>query len=498
MDIAEAKRRAQVGPKALLAGRAFTLIISLTSTFTIARLVSPRDYGLANMSMIMLALAVTLRDFGMTNALMRKGSISQAEMSFVFWFNSTTTVLLTTAIAIASPWIAEFYRQPIIVWTILVSLVGFLFSGIASQYKAMLSRNLEFARLATIEAAALFTGFLTTLVLAYLYRNVWAIVFGNAAQMICASIMYVSSNRWKPDRPAKPDNLRELLSFGANTSIYSLAQFAANNAAPIIIGRVLGAAPLGQFNRAQALFQIPSLNIVQPIAQATLPFLARMRPHPEEYRVAYLGLVRRLSTFLMPGSAALCIVAVPLVRTLLGDRWHDAGMALTLLAPSLAAVAFAYAAGDLFVSQNRSDELRTLGIVDMIVRIIVILIGVQFGILGAVAAFSAASILMAFARVFASGRKGPVGTRDQLRAGIPGMVLGIVAAIGAGAALLLSRQLQLSDALTSILGLAFGGGLALAVGLVVRTTRMALIDLFDAIGLAKVVTLTGLRRFAVK
>lgn len=498
MDIAEAKRRAQVGPKALLARRAFTLIISLVSTFTIARLVSPKDYGLANMSLIMLAFAVTLRDFGMTNALMRKGSISQAEMSFVFWFNSSTTVLLTLAIGIASPWIADFYGQPIIVWTILASLVGFLFSGIASQYKAMLSRNLQFKRLALIDSASLFIGFLSTLVLAYLYRNVWAIVLGNVAQLVSGAIMYVGSNRWKPDRPAKPDNLRELLAFGANTSIYSLALFAAGNAAPIIIGRFLGAAPLGQFNRAQALFQIPTLNIVQPIAQATLPFLARMRPHPDEYRSAYIGLVRRLCTFLIPASAALCIVALPLVRTLLGDRWHDAGLVLALLSPSLAAVGFGYAAGDLFISQNRSGELRTLGVVDMIVRIVAILIGVQFDIAGAAIGFSAASIAMAFVRVFASGRKGPVSALDQLRAGLPGLLLGIVAAIGAGVGVLVSHQMLWSDALTSIVGFAVGGVCTLLFGLIVRTTRIALIDLFDAIGLAKIVTLTGLRRLAVK
>ena len=119
-------------------------------------------------------------------------------------------------------------------------------------------------------------------------------------------------------------------------------------------------------------------------------------------------------------------------------------------------------------------------------------------IAGAAIGFSAASILMAFIRVFASGRTGPVSGRDQLRSGLPGLLLGIVAAIGAGAGLMLSDQFLLSDAVTSIIGFALGGVFALAFGLVVRTTRLALIDLADAIGLGKVVTLTGLRRFAVK
>jgi PST family polysaccharide transporter len=191
---------------------------------------------------------------------------------------------------------------------------------------------------------------------------------------------------------------------------------------------------------------------------------------------------------------ALCIVAVPLVRTLLGAKWHDAGVVLALLAPSLAAVGFGYAAGDLFISQNRSRELRTLGIVDMVARVAAILFGVQFGIYGAAVGFSVASILMAFVRVAVAGRQGPVGTRDQLRAGLPGILLGTAAAIGAGVGLTGAMRLTLTDLTSAILGLSLGGLFALVGGLFVPVTRRALVDLAEALGLGKIVALAGLPR----
>ena len=53
-------------------------------------------------------------------------------------------------------------------------------------------------------------------------------------------------------------------------------------------------AELGQYNRAAALQLMPLFNFVGPLAEATLPLLARLRPRPDLYRRAYLDLVRNL------------------------------------------------------------------------------------------------------------------------------------------------------------------------------------------------------------
>ena len=487
MEIEEAKRRAGAGPRILLARRFIVLMVTLVSTITVARLVPPEAYGLANMATVLLAFGQVFRDFGLTNAILRKGHISQDEMSFIFWFNLVMTLSLALLIALGAPAAARFYQEPIVLPVILCSLIGFISSGLALQHAALMNREFRFMAMAIIEISALFCGFLTTLTLAFIRHDVWAIVFGTVVQAVVAAVLYLCFGRWRPSWPKRPEDFGSLVRFGANTSIFSLSTFFSNNAAVLIIGHFLGAASLGQFNRAQALFALPNTNLIQPIAQATMPLLTRLRPHPLEYRTAYLNLVRKLCAFLMPLSVTLAFAAVPLVEWLLGDRWRTAGMVLSALAPALAGMGVAYSVGDLFITQDRSAELRTLGIVEMFLRVGSVVICVWHGLVAAAVGFTVSTLIAAVIRLLVAGRRGPVSSGDQLRAAAAS--LPILAGAGAGCILMtiLSSRVDFASNVLALSYVLIGAVGSLLGGAVTADSRMAIRDLLVTVGLSRVV-----------
>ena len=494
MEIEEAKRRARKGPLLLLGRRAFAVIIGLLSTITIARLVSPREFGLATMSAVILSFAQVFRDFGLTNAVLRKGTISEAEMSFIFWFNTATTLTLSVLIAASAPFVAAFYGEPVVKWVVLVSVFSFLSGGLALQHRALMNRELRFGEMALIDSAALLIGYLVTLGLALLWHDVWAIVIGTLVQSVTGSVLNITRSGWRPGRPAIHEDVRELLKFGANSSIFSIAVFFSGNAAPLIIGHVLGSSALGHFNRAQALFTIPTVNVIQPITQATMPLLTRLRAVPSEYRASYLSLVTKICVVLMPASVLITFSAVPLTDVLLGRQWHDAGLVLSALAPCLAFVGLGYSIADLFVTQNRSAELRTLGLFEMAIRLLCILSGVHFGLVPAAIGFSISTTIIALLRMSVAGRNGPVTTPDQVRAALPGIPLGIGALLGVGLADLTIREFSLGQLPALALLLSIGLLVALIAGSSVRASRRALVELSGMFGAHKVRDLLMRRR----
>jgi PST family polysaccharide transporter len=487
MHIDEAKRRYRTGPTILLARRGFALVINFVSTITIARMVGPAAYGLANMSAVLLAFGLIFREFGLTSALLRKGSITQEEMSFIFWFNCAMTILLAIVIALIAPLAADFYHEPSVTKVIIYSLIGFIAGGIFSQHRSLLGRELRFGELAIVDAASLFAGFSVSITWAYFSHDVWAIVAGNVVQATCGSLVCVFVSRWRPDRPRRTENMRSLLAFGANTSVFSLSVFLSNNAAPIIIGHFLGSAPLGQFNRALALFSLPTNNLIQPITQATLPFLARLRIEPEEYRKAYIGMVRKLCTFLIPISVIFTCSGIPLTRALLGDGWDTAGFVLTALAPALCAVGLGYSISDLFITQDRSSELRTLGLVEMVIRVGSVVIGVWYGIVGAAIGFSLATLLAVALRLIVVGKSGPVTIKDQIIAAVPGAIIALGSGIGCALVLVLHNGAVRDGEVASIAYAAIivtaGSIGGLAVGLINAPSRSAIRELGQLFGL---------------
>lgn len=484
MEIEEAKRRAKAGPAILLARRGAAILVSFVSTFALARLVSPREFGLAGMSAVVLAFAEIFRDFGLTNAVLRKGHVSQSELSMIFWFNAVMTLALAILIIVLAPFAAVFYKEPVVQWVMMLSALGFISTGLTLQHRAIVDRDLRFSEMAITDTACSVIGLVVTVALALMWHNVWALVWGVVFQSFASSIAYVRLSHWKPSRFSRGEEFKSLLIFGANSSVYSISIFISQNISAILIGHFVGSASLGQYTRAQTLLNIPSQNLVQPITQVAMPLMARLRSNPHEYRIAYLSMTRKLSVFLVPMAIGLSFASVPLVQALLGDRWEPAGEILTALFPVLAPLGLLYSVGDLFVTQDRSAELRNLGLWEMIIRVSGVGIGLIWGPVGAAIGFTAATTIVGMIRVFVAGRTGPVTTRDQFEQILPAIPLGAGALIGSLGAMVLVGEA--SHAMQAAAILMAAGILALAAGLPFARSRAALFEVAEVFGLDRV------------
>ncbi|HKX64524.1 MAG TPA: oligosaccharide flippase family protein, partial [Rhizomicrobium sp.] len=138
----------------MLLRRAYAALVSFLTAVVMPHFLAPEAYGLAAMSAVLFTLGDMFKDFGMTSALMRRGTISQEEVSFLFWFNLLTTLVLAALLAASSPFVATFFHQPIVAKVILLSLIGFVLTGISLQHRMLLSRDLRFTELAVIDSVA--------------------------------------------------------------------------------------------------------------------------------------------------------------------------------------------------------------------------------------------------------------------------------------------------------------------------------------------------------
>ena len=486
----EVRRRARSGPALMLMRKLFSAGISFIGTITIARLLTPRDYGLAAMSIVMISFMQLFRDFGLTNALLRKGRIEEAEVTFLFWFNAAATAVIAALLAISAPAIADFYHEPIVAQIVRVSLIGFVVEGLSLQHAGLLKRDLRFGAVATAETVSVLMAFVVGLSVAVVRRDVWAIVAMGLTQSFVVSAITLYTAWWLPGPPRALPGGRELFRFGVNASVFSLLNFFSRNAGTFIIGHRLGSAPLGLFNRAFSLFQLPLNNLLQPLTSATLPVMARLRGEPRHYADVYCGLVRALSCALVPTGTVLVIVSSPMVMALLGERWSAAGPILSVLSAALILYGLVWPTSDLLISQNRSAELRTSGVCDFVLRVGGALVGSSFGLVGCAAGMTIGLILTVPFRVWQSGRIGPVGIAAQVAAFLPALPLGIGAGVGALGGRMLGEALGYGPGGVTLAAL-FAGGLGAMVPMIaVRSTRNAVMELLGSLSGRRALGLT--------
>jgi polysaccharide transporter, PST family len=461
----------------MLGRRAFAVIIGFLTAVIMPHYLTPAAYGLATMTVLVFTLGEIFKDFGLGSALLRKGNIDPEEMTFLFWFNIGTTAIISAIIAVTAPLVAMFFNQPLVAKIILFSLIGFIVSGASMQHRGLLNRDLRFAEIAMIDSISISFQFALTLLLAVLKFGVWAIVAGNILNNSVNALLCIVYSRWKPGRPRIIKEFRAIVGFGANTATYSLALFFSTNITPILIGNTQSVSSLGQYNMANVFLSLPLKNLVEPLAQATLPVLARLRPFPAIYRETYLTFLQRLNLAVLPASVFLLFAARPLIEAALGAKWREAGDLLAILAPVVGVLGFGYAVSDLFITQNRSRELRTLGLAEAAFRISAVFIGVRFGLYFAAGAYAFATVVVVVIRVYVAGLRGPVGFRDHLRTVLPSLPIMVGTALGCWAGGSLATHLSWSTtAEASMIG-STGIGFAIVTALSVGSSRKALYEL---------------------
>src|SRR5258708_29327739 len=122
----------------------------------LARLLEPKDFGIVGMVTALIGVLNLFRDFGLSTATVQRKTVTDEQISTLFWINMLVgTVLAVISVAVA-PFVAAFYHEPRLVGVTMAMAAGFLFNAARVQHSALLQRQLPFSSLALVECSAIF------------------------------------------------------------------------------------------------------------------------------------------------------------------------------------------------------------------------------------------------------------------------------------------------------------------------------------------------------
>src|ERR1700747_1290325 len=88
-DPADFKGRTARGAFASIFGQGTNFVLRMGSMMILARLLSPRDFGLVGMATAVTGFLILFQDAGLSTAAVQSPSISRAQISTLFWINLT-------------------------------------------------------------------------------------------------------------------------------------------------------------------------------------------------------------------------------------------------------------------------------------------------------------------------------------------------------------------------------------------------------------------------
>ena len=119
-------------------------VVQSATTMVLARLLSPQDFGLQGMVVVVTGFLALFRDAGLSMATIQRLEVTHEQTSTLFWINVAIGAILAALCVTSAPLIAAFYHEPRLYWIAVVSGANFLVNGLGAQHGALLARAMRF------------------------------------------------------------------------------------------------------------------------------------------------------------------------------------------------------------------------------------------------------------------------------------------------------------------------------------------------------------------
>jgi teichuronic acid exporter len=308
----------------------FSQILSWASFLIVVRLLTPADFGIVAMAMVLWSYLRYLGEFGIPQTIVTLRDLTEDQLAQL---NSVALLLGLGCFglaAILSYPLAAFFKTPQLVWVAVVTCSGLVPLGFRAVSEGLLNRDMRFRTLSLMDATTSILAAIATLLMVFLGWGYWSLVLGNLAGYAAQSLLVVAA---RPHRFAIPrlGSLRRPLIFGWHVLVSVVASSAYERLDNVTAGRVLGQTALGVYGMAWNLANVPMEKLTTLVTTTIPTYFAAVQTEPTALRRYLRTLTESLAMATFPATIGLALVARDLIPFALGNKWDGVIVPLEIL-----------------------------------------------------------------------------------------------------------------------------------------------------------------------
>ena len=378
--------------------------IRLIFGVALARLLPPRDFGLIAMVTAITQIVGALAELGLADAIVQRRELTEAHRSSVFWVLLLAGCVLGAAQVAGATVIASVYGAHELTALAVVLSLLFVLDAIGFVPRAILARRLDFRVVAWLQCGVATLAMASAVILAARGFGVKSLAADLLLTSALESLLLLIASRWRPRLEFHVAALRDLFGFSANRFLARVLGFSAGPMDQLLIGALTGSGALGLYVRAFNLTRLPITNVSRSIVRAMFPSLALIQHDTVRTRDVYLRALPAVALATCPMCLGFLATAEPLVVGVLGPQWRGTVPLLRILSVAGLVQSVSVLATSVYLSQGRTDLQFRLAGLERLSTIAALVIGLQWGTLGAATAYVFAAVLNALPMLYFAGR----------------------------------------------------------------------------------------------
>ena len=367
-------------------------VFRLITTVTLARFLSPQDYGLAA---IVLATFEVVHVFTKTGMGVKLIQIDEERLaSFAnstYWLNWLLCAGLFGLQCLAAFPIAWVYHDQHLILPICAIALVYLVIPFVYVQNALISRENRLKITAINNTVQISVDNILTAILAFSGWGMWAIVLPKVVVAPLWAWMILRHHDWRPQQ-FSTRHWREIFGFGRSVLGVELLNTLRNNLDYLIVGALIGVKELGIYYFAFNAGLGISLSFINAMNASLYPYLCQFRANWVELKQRYFESFKTITLIIVPVvllQSGFAPIYVPLI---FGHKWIEAIPVLVLICLSAISRPYADAAAKVLLVLDKPDLNLVVSVLFTGVFVVGLIIGSHWGIIGI-----AASVLVTHA-----------------------------------------------------------------------------------------------------
>jgi PST family polysaccharide transporter len=352
-------------------------ILSLSSTFVLARILIPEDFGLVAIAITMMEILAAFTELSLAASLIHHAKPTEQHYHTAWTMNLIRATAIGTLFSLSAPFVASAYGdtrlETVMYW---IGLSVFL-SGLRNPKIVTLTRQMIFKQEFTVAVTERLVGVTVSITLAIVFRNYWALIAGMLATQTSGVITSYLVVRYRPRVSLL--HARELLSFSVWLSLGQIINTLNWRLDHLLIGGRLGSRALGLYTVGDKLASLPTREAFGPIEQALFPGLRMVADDPERLKAVYRRTQALITALALPLGILFALQAALLVRMVLGEKWHGAELVVQYLASVMALQTMASPVQPLALAKGETRLLFYRDLLVFLLRVPILVTAAFFG-----------------------------------------------------------------------------------------------------------------------
>lgn len=319
------------GASWMSAFRIFTRALSFLKIAVLARVLTPSQFGIFGIALLVLAFLEMLTETGINVVLIQSKNKIDEYINSAWVVSIIRGIFIGLCIAVSAPFVASFFNAPQAYGILLLISIIPLIRGFINPSEVKLQKDLKFNSEFWFRSSIFIFDAVVAVVFVILTHSVYGLVWGMIAGALLEVVLSFALMRPIPQLSIRKDYFSEIFHKGKWVTLFGFFNYIAQNGDNLVVGKIMGTSPLGVYGMAYNVSTLPISEVTDVVGKVVFPVYVKIEGDVQRLRSAFIKSTSAIALLTIAIGTILFLFPSQIIHIVLGDKWLSAVPVLRVL-----------------------------------------------------------------------------------------------------------------------------------------------------------------------